>query len=130
MELEFGELIINNVKNEKIELYQEDGKYYLRLDFDYEDNNGFYKGHIERIRFDFRLRSISTTGYGYGNGYDDWLKNKKVSVDLGLENLPVELDQNDAFFTLTKVKDKIHKMTVEEIEKKLGYKVEIVANYK
>lgn len=41
-----------------MKLYQEDDKYFLRLDFDYEDDYGYFKGHIERIEFNFRLMGI------------------------------------------------------------------------
>ena len=117
---------VNYVSNEKIELYEKDGRYFLRLDFDYEDNYGYYKGHIERIEFDFRLKSVEQE--------TDWsvLRGRNVCfIDLGLNTrLPILLDEEKHYYTLTLVKEKVHDMTIEEIEKKLGYKIRVVAKSK
>lgn len=114
------QLLFSNVSNEEIELYKEDNRYFFRVDFDYEDDCAVYKGHIEKIPFNFRLIRL-------GTGYDDLTINKRCVVNLGLkENMEVLPDDKSCFFTLTVVKEKIHEMTIEEIEKKLGYKVSIV----
>ena len=36
-------------------------------------------------------------------------------------------DSNKRFFTIELVKEKVHEMTVEEIEKKLGRKIKIIS---
>lgn len=113
---------VNYISNEKIELYQEDDKYFLRLDFDYEDDYGYFKGHIERIEFNFRLMGIIQED-------SDWYNlrpHTKVFADLGLDKKLQILSDGDKYFTLTLVKEKIYDMTVEEIEKKLGRKIRIV----
>ena len=110
---------INQISNERIELYEEDGRYFLRLDFDYEDSYAYYKGHIERIVFDFRLYSIKEENVGWYN--------HKTSVDLGLgKDLTILPNKDGHYYTLTVVEQKVYEMTVEEIEKKLGHKVKIV----
>ena len=109
---------INQISNEKIELYEEDGRYFLRCDFDYEDRYAYYKGHIERIVFDFRLYSIKEEDEGWS---------RKISVDLGIgKDLTVLPDADGNYFTITVVKEKTYEMTMEEIEKKLGHKVKII----
>ena len=114
---------INQISNEKIELYEEYGRYFLRLDFDYEDSYAYYKGHIERIEFNFRLMNIIQ------ETNEDWYHFKilrtGVFVNLGLEERMRILPEGDKYFTLTLVKEKIYDMTLEEIEKKLGHKVRI-----
>ena len=106
--------------NEKIELYQEDGKYYLRLDFDYENSDGYYKGHVERILFDFHLCSINRLLSEYG---------KETTINLGLEkDLKLLPDEDGNYFTCELIKHKTREMTLEEIEEKLGYKVKIVTD--
>lgn len=113
---------INQISNEKVELYEEEGKYFLRIDFDYEDDYGYFKGHIERIEFNFRLIGIIQEN-------DDWHNFKprtEVFADLGLDKRLHILPDGDKYFTLTLVKEKIYDMTVEEIEKKLGRKIRIV----
>ena len=114
------QLLFSNVSNEEIELYKEDDRYFFRVDFDYEDDCAVYKCHIEKIPFTFRLTRL-------GTGYDNLTMNKRCVVNLGLtENMEVLPDDKSHFFTLTVVKEKIHEMTIKEIEKKLGYKVSIV----
>lgn len=117
-------LSYENISNEEVELYKEDKQYFFRVDFNYEEGDAIYKGHIEKIPVNFRLLGIYL-------GHDDYLTTRKIcKVNLGLqEKMDVMLDENDAFLTLTPVKAKkakIHEMTIEEIEKKLGYKVSIV----
>ncbi len=111
---------IGVASNEKIELYQEDGKYYLRLDFDYENSDGYYKGHVERILFDFHLCSINRLLSEYG---------QKTTINLGVEkNMELLPDEDGNYFTCELIKYKTREMTLEEIEDKLGYKVKIVEN--
>lgn len=120
------QLNLIKISNEKIELYQEDERYYFKIDFDYEDDYAYYKGQIERVPFDFRLHSMKMHSA-------DYLFNMKTKmmVDLGLhENMEVYPNKNGDYFTLTVVKEKTHEMTMEEIEKKLGYKVKIVSKSK
>ena len=69
---------IGVASNEKIELYQEDGKYYLRLDFDYENSDGYYKVHVDRILFDFHLCSINRLLSEHG---------QKTTINLGVEKI-------------------------------------------
>lgn len=111
---------IGTVSNEKIELYQEDGKYFLRLDFDYENSDGYYKGHVERILFDFHLCSIDRILSEYI---------QRTTINLGVEkNMELLPDENGNYFTCELIKYKTREMTLEEIEDKLGYKVKIVEN--
>lgn len=108
---------LNNITNEKVELYEENGKQYLRLDFDYEDSRGYYKGHIERICLNVKLLGFSQEYGGYGLN--------ACYVDLGLDKLLVS-PNDGTYYTLALVKEKVQEMTMEEIEKKLGHKVKIV----
>lgn len=116
------QLNVSKISNEKIELYQEDGRYYFNVDFDYEDDYAYYKGQIERIPFDFRLYSIKMQSA-------DCLSNTttKITANLGLHSdMEIYPNKKGEYFTLTVVKEKTHEMTIEDIEKKLGYKVKIV----
>lgn len=114
----------NKISNEKLELYEENGRYFLRLDFDYEDDIAYYRGHIKHIEFNFNLRSIKCS-------YDSFRRDI-ITVDLGIDGteLPILLDESGNFYTLEVVKYKTHELTLEEIEKKLGYKIKIVSEHK
>ena len=118
------------ITNQEFELYKEDGKYYLRVDFDYEDERGFYKGHADKIKFDMLLTGIECNQYGSAKyvkaefcvpTYEDYTTKCLFDVLAG---------SNENFFTVELVKEKVHEITVEEIEKKLGHKIKIISKSK
>ena len=117
------------ITNQEFELYKEDGKYYLRVDFDFENEYGVYKGHIDKVKFDFLFKGIESETCS-------WTKSAKANFLAPSEYSCVDClfdimrDSKDNFFTIELVKEKIHEMTVEEVEKKLGYKIKIVSKSK
>ena len=114
------------ITNETFEFYKEGEKCYLRLDFDYENDFGIYKGHIDKIEFDLRLKEINC---------EDALFERKAYVKLYKPS--IGYDQEISFkvcedligelFNISLVKEKVCEMTIEEIEKKLGRKIKIVS---
>ena len=118
------------ITNQEFELYKEDGKYYLKVDFDYENEYGVYKGHADKVRFDFMLTCIEHEQY-------DSSQNVKAQFCAPTEGgyttrclFDVLPGSNKNFFTIELVKEKVQEMTVEEIEKKLGHKIKIVSKSK
>lgn len=118
------------ITNQEFELYKEDGKYYLRVDFDYENEHGFYKGRADKIKFDMLLTGIECNQYGSVKDvkaefcvptYEDYTT--KCLFD-------ILMNSNNNFFTIELVKEKVEEITVEEIEKKLGHKIKIVSKSK
>ena len=111
---------IDKLCNEKYELYEKDGKYFLRLEFDSEDDVAYYHIVIDKIKFNPKISSIC-------NGYNgnEWRKGTFLNIffQSGFEILP---NDKGELFSMVETKKKVHKMTLEQIEKKLGYKVEIV----
>lgn len=99
----------------KLELYQEDGKYFLNAEYEEEDNHRLQRYTIPKILLP--IDPYPTIRY------DD----RTNSVDLGFGELPVLECDKGYLFELETVKEYPQKMTLEEIEKKLGYKVEIVS---
>jgi len=118
------------ITNQEFELYKEDGKYYLRIDFDYENEHGLYKGHADKIKFDMLLVGIEYNQYGSSqNAKAEFLV--PTHEDYTARCLfDVLTNSNNNFFTIELVKEEVQEMTVEEIEKKLGYKIKIVSNSK
>ena len=113
--------------NENFEIYKEDGRHYLRADFNYENDFGIFKCHVNKLEFNLRLkemlletdefnRKATVTLHRLNDDYRDEEISFHTSSDLAGE-----------LFTVQLVKEKIQEMTVEEIEKKLGHKIKIVS---
>lgn len=101
-----------------LNLYKENDKYYLSAKLAYEDKAGFYEVYIPKIHLpvssDIAVNSISSFG------------NVSASIDFGFAPLDVEpYDDDNHYFTTTCLEEKVHKMTLADIERELGYKVEI-----
>ena len=118
------------ITNQEFELYKEDGEYYLRVDFDYENECGFYKGRADKIRFDMLLTGIEYNQYGSS-------KNAKAEFCVPTYEgyttkclFDILTNSNNNLFTIELVKEKVREMTVEEIEKKFGHKIKIVSKSK
>ena len=105
-----------------LQLYKENNKYYLSALLDKEDKRGYYEVSIPKIRlplsFDCLLNEEVDNFFG--------IPHRTVAIDLGFGELYVEPFDDDYNFYTTKVIDeKVHKMTLAEIEKELGYKIEL-----
>lgn len=107
-----------------LQLYKENNKYYLSAIFDYENKKGFYELSVPKIEFPVSQHcEVNLT-----SGYDELhVPYRIVDVDLGFGKILYAKSFNDEkdFFTLTCLEEKVHKMTLGEIEKELGYKIEL-----
>lgn len=90
----------NDQELKEVTVYKENGSYYMKLIYEYETTSGFYRRTYPKVIFPVTLLSLPRT---LNNDLAAW-----VFVD--------EL-----------IKPKVHEMTLEEIEKKLGYSVKIVS---
>lgn len=104
-----------------LKLYKEDNKYYLSALIDCEDNRGVYEMSIPKIEFPIAKNcSVDIMSGEYDKPYTT------VSIDFGLGKLYVEpFDDSGNYYTLTCIEEKVHKMTLADIEKELGYKIEL-----
>jgi hypothetical protein len=102
-----------------LKLYKENNQYYLSALIVHEDKKGIYEVSMPKIRFPVQHEC-----------YIDITENKFercVSLDFGLGRLYAEPTGDDkTYFTMTCLEEKVHKMTLPEIEKILGYKIEII----
>ena len=102
-----------------LKLYKENNKYYLAALIVHEDKNGIYEVSIPKIELPIKSECEINCTQSY--------MDKVVSIDFGFGELYAQpFDENDAYFTLTCLEEKIHKMTLPEIEKELGYKIELI----
>lgn len=107
-----------------LQLYKENNKYYFSAVFNYEDKKGYYEISVPKIALPISYCQISTaSSYDIWDGYQ-----KTAAVDFGfctLNAFPVDVDNHETLFTMKCIEEKVHPMTLAEIEKELGYKIEL-----
>lgn len=109
-----------------LELFKENGYYYLHATYQSENDREVYELDFPKLYL----------GYLYDNpiihyGLCTTSIAEPDTVDLGFGRLIAQRkDGMTGFYTRKTIKEKTHEMTLEEIEKKLGYKVKIVTKEK
>ena len=105
-----------------LKLYKEDNKYYLSAFIDYENKQGIYEISVPKIKLPITQNCcINNT-----SGTCDSKFYTTVSIDFGLGELYAEpFDDSGHYYTVTCIEEKVHKMTLADIEKELGYKIEL-----
>lgn len=134
-----------NVTLKTCELVEENDLYYLHLIYGYEDDYGVYELHIPRMILPIRKDKAPTVVFDEPNGFScpayksEFMSNPPSYADFDgqkFELLQGEVSCKDlnGDDILTRAKslicvllEKKQEMTLEEIEKKLGYKVKIVS---
>lgn len=130
-----NEIIMDNLEKncslKDAQIYSQDGSRYLKLVYEYEDSYGIHELTIPQVEFPFgnRLNLI----YIHENNPEL----QRLSIHLCTEGdvASVYLHDSKSYDGLVYYTDKIikhtpKKMTLEEIERELGYKVEIVSSRK
>lgn len=130
----------NNVKKAKlidVKPYQDNDRWYIRLIFEYEMNNGDqFKLEIPKMELPLdqlylpdiisRYNSLNRDTYIHMR-YIDIDGRPCISLQKGKINEIADLSKNgDSYYYAIKQISK--QMTIEEIEKELGYKIKIVSN--
>lgn len=120
----------------KADIFREGDEWFMHLEYEYEDNRGKHLVTLPKVDFPCSLK------YTPNIDFCNWmvtlnlkeLASIKISESLNLheDNVtdPLTNKTINAFFTDIIVEPKIHDLTLDEIEKKLGYKVRIVADTK
>ena len=130
-----NEIDFSNVKTscflKDAQIYMLDGSRYLHLVYQYEDEVGIHELTIPQVEFPFgnrlNLKHICETNPAL----------RRVSIRLCTEGNVANVYLHDTkssdgmvYYLDRIVKYKPKKMTIEEIEQKLGYKIEIVSSKK
>lgn len=110
----------------------EDGTPYLKLVYEYEDKKGTHELTFPRVQFPFSLNSPEVL---FNDSPHPALRNVALALALHDDYAKICLydtksDDGMVYFTDKITKYKPQEMTLEEIEKKLGYKVKIVSDKK
>lgn len=117
-----------NIKQElkKANIYEENGSYYMKLVYEYETESGFYRRTYPKVSFPVTLLRLPYTLSA------SYLTPPYISLDDDLTILTTDCIVSGKEFKRVNfvdelIKTKVHEMTLEEIEKKLGYSVKIVS---
>lgn len=113
------------------QIYIQDDTRYLKLVYEYEDSYGIHELTIPQVEFPFgnRLNLIHI--------YENNPSLRRLSIRLCTEGdvtnvylYDTKSDDGLVYYTDKIIKYKPKKMTIEEIERELGYKVEIISSRK
>lgn len=119
-------------------LFEEDGKYYLSLTATKETNKDIREIKIPRIIMPFTKNAtldINTTVYERETpfwtpiGVDFRDRYTECKISFGDTAFPIE-EKNGVAYVEKVIKEKTQELTLEEIERRLGYKVKIVSGGK
>ena len=132
---EINEIILDNLRKKcflkDAQIYIQDGSRYLKLVYEYEDGYGIHELTVPQVEFPFgnclNLKHI----------YEANPALRRFSIRLCTEGdvanvflYDTKTDNGFVYYTDKTIKYKPKKMTIEEIEQKLGYKIEIVSGKK
>ena len=106
---------MENVMLKSFNVFEEDGMHFAHIVYRYEDEKGLWELTVPKLRIPLELDSFKIKTDTAGGPID---------IDFGKWRMyPVD---EDIYAKNVLIEEKIHNMTVEEIEEKLGYRVRIV----
>lgn len=116
----------------KADIFREGDEWFMHLEYEYKDNLGKHLLTIPKVDFPYSLKYIPNIDFC--NCMDTFgfkeLASIEISKSLNLHEgnvtNPLTNETINAFYTDIIVEPKIHDLTIDEIEKKLGYKIRIV----
>lgn len=132
---DYNEIIMDNLRNKcflkDAQIYIQDDTRYLKLVYEYEDSYGIHELTIPQVEFPFGNR------LNLKHVYEANPALRRYSIRLCTEGDVANVFLHDTkssdgmvYYLDRIVKHKPKKMTIEEIEQKLGYKIEIVSSKK
>ena len=119
----------------KADIFREGDEWFMHLEYEYEDNRGKHLVTLPKVDFPF---SIEDPNIDFCNcmdalGLEEFASIKifdRLNLHKGNVTDPLTNKTINVFYTDIIVEPKIHDLTLNEIEKKLGYKVRIIADTK
>lgn len=117
----------------KADIFREGEEWFMHLEYEYEDNLGKHLVTLPKVDFPYSLKykpnvdfcnCMVTFGFEASASIDI---SESLNLHEGNVTNPLTNETINAFYTNIIVEPKIHDLTIDEIEKKLGYKVRIVA---
>lgn len=109
-----------------VELVKDNGKYYLHLVYRVEDDSKIEEYEVPKVEIPIDLSHVPNINY-IKNKYDGERCYLNAGYHPELRVLPGETKEaNHVFYTVKTIEEKRKELTIEEIEKELGYKIKIV----
>lgn len=122
-----------NINLKKCELIEDDGLYFLRTIYEYENDKGKYELYIPKMFLGVEKRVLpdirSECSFGVTEHFAYIFGNRFcLAEDVVIcNNLRNETVENKCTHLIRTIEEKRHEMTLEQIERELGYKVKIVS---
>lgn len=117
----------DKVTCEDIELIREGNGAYLSLRYLLENEREIVRLTIPRVQLP--INTAACPELDVTTVHDDWHRRygTKSYIRCGFGTVLPVMNHDNVDYTVEIVKEKTHKLTVAEIEKRLGYKIEIVS---
>lgn len=126
-----------NIKLKYARMFEQDNKCFLKLVYGYETDIGFYEFVLPKIDLGIssnRLPAISTKPEHLypGMSFDETFVTfadkefRLHAADVKYTDLGETTWTKNVYYVDTLTEEKVHKMTLSEIEAALGYKIELV----
>lgn len=120
-----------NVKLVNAKAYNGNGAWYMELVYEYEDESGVHRRYYPKVEFPFFCGKLPaeefTSDHFGGDELAIGLFGEEVAAFRGDFLNPMDGQMmHDVCVIDNLVKPAAHEMTIEEIEKELGYKVKII----
>lgn len=113
---------MENVRLTSLMLIRENDGYFLRATYQFEDERGIWEETYPRICLPICTSSRPMINCQFGSSACA----NNITVDLGFGELPLKEIRKNVYAERKLIKEKIHDMTISEIEEKLGYKIKII----
>lgn len=109
-------------------IYRDDeNRFYMHLEYEQEKEDGLHKITIPKVNVPDCLYLIPTIITDYSRNETILLPESFLNIEYGRVTTKDGTTHKKVFFVDEIIEPKVHEMTVEEIEKELGYPVKIVS---
>ena len=120
----------------KADIFREGDMWFMHLEYEYEDNRGKHLVIMPKVDFPFSLWYVPNIDFcdymdPFGFEKSAFIEiSESLNLHKGNVTDPLTNKTINTFYTSIIVEPKSHDLTLDEIEKKLGYKVRIVTDTK
>lgn len=127
---------LKSVRAYKDKTYNPNHEFFLELVYEVENDSGIYEHIYPKVDLCINKSRLpilenNTSLYPFAEDYihfDDDVTMPLMKTNITVKNLKgKEVKCEHTYYVVRTIKEKTHKMTLSEIEEKLGYKIELVS---